>query len=742
MLAQAASHSRPAAATGTIPTTWARLHCVAFWVWLALWRGWDALAFCAASCAGATPSPAAARATHARGSAPPVPAGGSGSGSACARGEPAPSAAPSAPAAGAVATPAPAAAPPPAGGGNATPATGGGDGGSGSGSGGGGGGRPDGLARYRSVLAAHTAGIHFVTKFHNLHLSHHPHLSSAQGVAALRARLEHRASEVVSRMRGTPVAVCLVQLDIAAGCIVVNGRWELQGAEGMSEQDMRALVEDVMMEEMWQEVDPVPEGMHTPASVLDTGVLDSTSTLWQLGPDSDDGDDVTQPPPQPVTTVETGRPAAGAEAARPPQPPVPPATAGVPLLAVTTPLLALPRDSSARVHLQFATPLLAAALGVDPELVVSFAPAGGAGVGAPAPHASLLRARVCDLQAAARAHGNPPGLMDVLVDMGVGDGEGVDGGAAARAARAHGGVLIAHLVVGPVLLATAPVPLLPSAARPAACELSRLRLDARVALHVAFDLSLLVLAPRAGEAPHHERRALMRSAAAHLAQWARQAGHLPATLALLDDVAAQLDAADASDAAQQLRDSAVVSVGAAGAPFSGADAGAPSPAAAGAVGTDDGGGGSVSMADASPTGRPRHSLPCCPVGLSTLWCRCNVCVCLLLGLHTALASGRLPYDACMVAQFGSYVGLLGMFRTWVEEPVDGACVWWCLRAALALALEAPVQLSVLSACTAGEGCGDARWGPGAWGAFLASGPDFAAYVALRTVALLAFDAAL
>jgi hypothetical protein len=34
---------------------------------------------------------------------------------------------------------------------------------------------------------------------------------------------------------------------------------ELRGAQGMSEEQMRALAEDVMVEEMWQEVDPVPE---------------------------------------------------------------------------------------------------------------------------------------------------------------------------------------------------------------------------------------------------------------------------------------------------------------------------------------------------------------------------------------------------------------------------------------------------------------------------------------------------
>jgi hypothetical protein len=107
--------------------------------------------------------------------------------------------------------------------------------------------------------------------------------------------------------------------------------------------------------------------MRTPASVLDTGVLDSSSEMRRFGPDSDAGESQ----PQPLLRVETGRSAEEAE--RPVPQSVSPSMAGVPLLAVTTPLLALPppqNGGSARVHLQFATPLLARALGRDPGTFV------------------------------------------------------------------------------------------------------------------------------------------------------------------------------------------------------------------------------------------------------------------------------------------------------------------------------------------------------------------------------------
>ncbi|KAG1678877.1 hypothetical protein FOA52_003545 [Chlamydomonas sp. UWO 241] len=275
---------------------------------------------------------------------------------------------------------------------------------------------------------------------------------------------------------------------------------------GVSEQEMRALVEEVLLEEMLQEVHPAPEGMRAPGCILD-----STSDMCQLG--SDDG---SAPKQLHVGTGQAHTPVA------------PPAMESVQLLVATTPLLALPSHDGgrSRVSMQFATPLLARALGHDPELVISFAPAGGAS----APLASLLRARVCDLQMVAHTRGNPPGLMDIDIHL---------GGVLAGTAREYGGMLIAQLVDGPTMLAAVPVPLLPCVARPAVAELSRLGLDLRTTSHIARDLGLLLLALRpAGELRH------ARVSAQHLTQWAQQA-QLPGTLALLDAAVAQMDAVDA-----------------------------------------------------------------------------------------------------------------------------------------------------------------------------------------------------
>ncbi|KAG1657006.1 hypothetical protein FOA52_012007 [Chlamydomonas sp. UWO 241] len=316
---------------------------------------------------------------------------------------------------------------------------------------------------YRSLTAGNASKVQLLTKFPTLHLSQHSQLSTPEGLAALQARLERRASEVLSRLRGQPMEVRLAQFYVAAGCVVVGGIWHVSGAGGVSEQEMRVLVEEVLLGEMLQEVDPAPKGMRT------TGcILDSTSDMWQLGSDDDDE----SAPEQPTLHVETG----GACT-----PVAPPAMEGVQLLVATTPLQALPPHDNgrSRVSMQFATPLLARALGRDPELIISFAPAGGAS----APLASLLRARVCDLQTVARARGKPPGLMDVDIHL---------GGVLAGAAREYGGMFIAQLVDGPTMLAAVPVPLLPCAARPAVAELSRLGLDLRTTSHIACDLGLFV----------------------------------------------------------------------------------------------------------------------------------------------------------------------------------------------------------------------------------------------------------
>ncbi|KAG1667530.1 hypothetical protein FOA52_013720 [Chlamydomonas sp. UWO 241] len=406
--------------------------------------------------------------------------------------------------------------------------------------------------RYTSVLVAQDAGTRVfdcVTKFPSLHLSEHPHLALSHGVAALRAHLERKASEFEAR--NTHVAIRLVRLDVAAGCVVVVGRWEVHGAEDASEEDLRALVNDFLLEETMQDADELAEGERTPASVLDGAALDSSSVVWQpLGvPDGEDASGEASPPwlgaeaspgraqtsPEETgDTAEEGRPH-GTH---------PPSLEGVPLLAATTLLVALPQSGGNRVCVQFETPLLAHELGSDPDLVISFAPAGDDD-SEPAPYASLVRARVGDLQADARARGNPPGLMDVDVNM-----EDL-GHALSCAARERGGMLIVQLVDDPSLLASVLVPLLPCAASPAVVEISNLGLDERTAQHVACDLGLMLLAPRD---PAPAARRLRDHARRSLEQWAQQAGHLPATLALVESVVLEQQHDAATSTATQLLD--------------------------------------------------------------------------------------------------------------------------------------------------------------------------------------------
>ncbi|KAG1674305.1 hypothetical protein FOA52_013494 [Chlamydomonas sp. UWO 241] len=625
----------------------------------------------------------------------------------------------------------------------ATPAAGGAQGAAGDG----------GLPRYSSGMAGN-ASVTFVTKFPSLHLSQHPQLSTSEGVAALQGRLERKACEVLSRMRGEPVAVRLTQFYIGAGCVVVSGRWDVHGfAGGMSEQEMRALVEDVMMEEMLQEVDPTPEGMRTPCSILDNHILDSSSEMRQLDLDNDDES-------QPATTlhVETG------QHTRVPLP----SMAGVPLLAVTTPWQALPLHDGGnnRVHLQFATPLLAHALGRDPELVVSFAPAGGAS--APAPHASLSRARICDLQAAARARGNPPGLMDVDIDL----------RAHASTARDYGGMLIAQLVDGPTMLAAVPVPLLPCAAQPAAAELSRVGLDLRNALHIARDLGLLLLAPHpTGElSPAH--RALMRNAAQQLKQWAQQEqNHLPATLALLDSVEAKLDAVDAPPRPASRRSVPHAAVVAAHGETDGAPA-------------DRESGCSTSVTQPAGT----NASAAAHTGPTTLWCWINVFLALvalargafadglghafhrgatscfmfalpfimilvmrarptllarlprwlahadssllrrgynlLFNVVSAQAVGHISPGVCNLVRTGMGIPLMGLFD--LVEPLD-VRAWWA-RAALAVVLLVPAQVVVMCSCSGQDGT-ESMCTRHAWA-------DLAAFVAPRVAMPFVVNAAI
>ncbi|KAG1667643.1 hypothetical protein FOA52_004670 [Chlamydomonas sp. UWO 241] len=556
-----------------------------------------------------------------------------------------------------------------------------------------------GMPIYRSVVAGNASTVEFVTKFPSLHLLQHPQLSTPQGVAALQERLERRASEVLSRMRGERVEVRLEHLYLAAGCVVVAGRWHLQGVGGATEEEQRALVEEVLLEEMLQEVDPAPEGVRTPCSILDNDVLNSTSAMWQLADDDDDAQ-----PEQATLHVETGQ-----------RTPVAlPSMEGVPLLAVTTPLQALPLHNGGHscVRMQFATPLLARALGRDPELVISFALAGG--TDATAPLASLLRARICDLQVAARARGNPPGLIDVEIDR---------PGALAGAARESSGMLIAQLVDGPTMMAAVPVPLLPCTARLAVAELSRLGLDPRTASHVAHDLALVLLAPHPTGEPPRARRALMRHAALLLVQWA-QSARLPATLALLGSAVAQMDAADASRPPPPRRpgvspDATVVQ---------GGDDGA-SPAA------DREAGGSASAANpaGSNAAAAAHSGP------TTLWCKFNLLLTLvgvariayenrlgyvLLGSVIKCFLFTLPYIAILTARVFGHMqpGFCNLFRTGMDIPFIGILdlveplevrSWW-VRAAVAVATLVPPRVITICACSSPAGvptlCTREAWG--------------------------------
>ncbi|KAG1671640.1 hypothetical protein FOA52_006871 [Chlamydomonas sp. UWO 241] len=460
--------------------------------------------------------------------------------------------------------------------------------------------------------------------------------------------------------------------------------------------------------------------MRTPCSVLD-----STSEMWQLDSDAD----AEPQPEQPTLHVETGR-----------TPVALPSLEGVPLLATTTPLQALPLHNGGHDHvsMQFATPLLARALGRDPELVVSFAPAGGAGT--PAPPASLLRARIGDLQTAARARGNPPGLMDVNIQF---------RGALAGAAREYGGVLIVQLVDGPNMLAALPVLLLPGAARLAVAAWPRPRL---------------------------------------LMQWAQQA-RLPATLALLDSAVAQMDAADATPPP---RTSAPPAQHAPAAAQDGVG---------GALAADREAGSSASAVQPSgAAARAPPTLAPTAGGPTALWCWVNVLFTLVAlvrnffedGLGRAFLGGaasccmytlpfivilvmrarpallaRLPrwlsradaslmrrvynllhHVACVqvfghvppgvstLLRTGMDIPFLGMFE--FGEPL-GVRVWW-VRAALSVVLVMPAQVLMMCAST-GQENGTSFCTRQAWGT-LTSEVNLAAFLAPRVAVLFAANAAI
>ncbi|KAG1654904.1 hypothetical protein FOA52_003146 [Chlamydomonas sp. UWO 241] len=354
---------------------------------------------------------------------------------------------------------------------------------------------PGGAAlQYTSVLTSHS--VPFTAKFPSLHLADHPHLATPAGLAALRERVERKVSERASVLAGAPVSLRFVTLFVGAGCVVVHGRVIVDGGafdEADAKMIRAALASELLMELM-------PKGAR---------VLDGDTAALQLGGSA--------------APAELAFIAAGGRFLEAPPRSVPTPPSGVPLLSATCPLLALPAGGSGHVHLQFATALLARALGDDPELVVSWAPSG-----ASAPYTPLARVGVAALQAAARARGNPPGLIDIDVDLGP---------------RPSHGLFIAQLVDGDALLALHSVALLPAHAKVVVAELLRARLPADALNAVAHDLGVLLCGPcvrSTGDAAVSRRVVLALMAAESASRPA-----LPALRALLDVLLCELDAGEA-----------------------------------------------------------------------------------------------------------------------------------------------------------------------------------------------------
>ncbi|KAG1680190.1 hypothetical protein FOA52_000303 [Chlamydomonas sp. UWO 241] len=344
--------------------------------------------------------------------------------------------------------------------------------------------------QYTSILLSRS--LPFAAKFPSLHLADHPHLATPEGPAALRVLLERNISARV----GAPVR--FVTLDVGAGCVVVHGQVIVEGSEGGETEAtmLRATIASEPTEEL------VPEGSR---------LLDGDAAVLQLG----DG-----AAPMELAFIAAGGRVVKAPSRSAPRPVPPP---GVPLLSATCPLLALPPGGSGRVHLQFATTLLARALGHDSELVVSWALSG-----ASAAHMPLVRENVAALQAAARARGNPPGLIDIDIDLGP---------------RPSHGMFIAQVVDGDALLAAHSVALLPASAAAAVAELLHARLPVDTLRAVAHDLGVLLCGPRvraAGDAVLLRRVVLALMVAESACRPA-----LPALRALLNGSLRELDAAEA-----------------------------------------------------------------------------------------------------------------------------------------------------------------------------------------------------
>ncbi|KAG1671155.1 hypothetical protein FOA52_005409 [Chlamydomonas sp. UWO 241] len=352
---------------------------------------------------------------------------------------------------------------------------------------------PDGAGlQYTSVLMSQS--VPFTAKFPSLHLADHPRLATPEGLAVLRARAERKVSERASALAGAPVSLRFVTLNVGAGCVVVHGKMIVDGSEGGEAE--AEMLQAVLTSELLGEL--MPEGAH---------VLDGDAAVLQLGGGGG------------AAPMELAFVTAGGRFTKAPPRSAPTPLPGVPLLSVTCALLAVPAGGSSSVHLQFATALLALALGNDPELVVTWVPSG-----ASAPRTPLVRASVAALQAAARARGNPPGLIDIDVDLGP---------------RPSHGMFIAQLVDGDALLAADSVALLPASTVPVVAELLRARIPADALHAVAHDLGVLLCGPSVRSAG--DAAVLRRIVLALMAAESASRPALPALRALLDGCLRELD---------------------------------------------------------------------------------------------------------------------------------------------------------------------------------------------------------
>ncbi|KAG1660133.1 hypothetical protein FOA52_003793 [Chlamydomonas sp. UWO 241] len=350
---------------------------------------------------------------------------------------------------------------------------------------------------YRSSLRSRSTT--FTAKFPLLHLVQSPLMATPEWRDMLRARLERLLSAAASCKRGSCVSLRFVTLDVGAGCVVAHGRLVEGGTWGYSGAEVAEMLQAVDASELLMRL--MPPGAR---------LLDGDTAMLQLGDDA------------PLMELEYSE--ADERFVRSAFAPLLAHRAGETLLATTWPLLALPCGGSGRVHLHFGTALL----GHDLELVLSWVPLGA--TAAPTP---LVRAQLMALQAAAHARGNPPGLLDVDVNLG---------------SSPSPGMFIAQLVDGDALLAVHSVALLPASCQPVVAELLRRAHHAVDSMHdVALDLGVLLCGPRVrtpGDA------AELRSVVLCLMAWERTCSPaLPALRALLRGLLHELDDGDEEEEA-------------------------------------------------------------------------------------------------------------------------------------------------------------------------------------------------